>query len=219
MTVAEGSVVLSSNLIVGTSLISTGQVLVAGGSVMLTGGAGPAYLEVDSGTFTLNQGSVTVDNLLLTNSTGQFAFNGGTLQAGSATVANGAPFVVGDGTTPAILQLQGGTYTFADGLVVANNATVTGCGTIVGNVVNNGTISTNCGPAGVIITAAFKTNSAVTVWFTTFNGSNHVLQYRHPQSDTGWTSILPGVTGNGGVTNQVDTNATAEARYYRIRVQ
>src|SRR2546421_6714221 len=38
---------------------------------------------------------------------------------------NSLPFVVGDGVHPATFQLLGGTYSFANGLVISNNATVT----------------------------------------------------------------------------------------------
>ena len=39
--------------------------------------------------------------------------------------------------------MPGGTYVFADGLVISSNAKLTGCGTIIGTIVNNGTIATN----------------------------------------------------------------------------
>src|SRR5262249_49136033 len=75
--VAWGSLLLTSNLLVGTFGISTGQVSVLGGNLSITGGSNPGYLAVQGGTFALNQGNVTTDSLLLTNSSGQFTFNGG----------------------------------------------------------------------------------------------------------------------------------------------
>jgi len=120
---------------------------------------------------------------------------------------------------PAALQLQGGTFYFANGLVISSNATVTGCGTILGNVSNFGTLATNCGPAGVVITSVTKTSATTTVFFTTLSGSNHVLEYKNALNNTGWTAILPGVIGNGGVASSSDTNAIASRRFYRIRVQ
>ncbi len=129
LTISGGSMVLTSNLLVGTSLISTGNVAVLGGNLAVTGAGTPAYIAVSSGNFALSQGTVTTDNLYLTNNTGHFVFNGGTLQAKAAVVANGLPFLVGDGTHTATLQLLGGTYSFANGLVISSNATVTGCGT------------------------------------------------------------------------------------------
>ncbi|HTL56092.1 MAG TPA: hypothetical protein VL361_10465 [Candidatus Limnocylindrales bacterium] len=219
LTLAGGSLLLTSNLLVGTSAISTGQVSVVGGNLTITSGGSPAYLAVQSGAFALNQGNVTTDSLLLTNSTGQFIFNGGTLQAKSALVSNGLPFVVGDGTHPATFQLLGGTYSFADGLVISDNATVTGCGTILGNISIFGTLATNCALTGVTITATTKTGSTATVYFTTLAGSNHVLEYKNSMTSAVWSAVLPGVIGQGNVTNQADTNATAPSRFYRIHLQ
>jgi T5SS/PEP-CTERM-associated repeat protein len=219
LTLAGGSLVLTSNLVVGTSSISTGQVAMVGGNLVVTNNAHTAYLSVAEGTFSFSQGAIAVDALFATNITGQFQFNGGVLQTRSITVANGTPFVVGDGVNPATLQLLGGTYSFAGGLVVSSNATVSGCGTILGSITNQGTIATNCGPAGVTITATTKTGATATVFFTTLNGSNHVLEYKNTLNATGWTAILPGVIGNGGVTNKTDTSATVPSRFYRIHVQ
>ena len=127
LTLAGGSLVLTSNLLVGTAGISTGQVSVAGGSLDLLGSANPAYLAVSSGKVTIDQGNVTMDALILTNASGQFISNGGTLQSKSAVVSNGFPFVVGDGVHTATFQLLGGTYSFADGLVISSNAWVWSC--------------------------------------------------------------------------------------------
>jgi hypothetical protein len=115
--------------------------------------------------------------------------------------------------------LLGGTYSFANGLVISNNATVTGCGTILGTINNFGTLATNCASAGVTITAATKAGTTATVFFSTLNGSNHVLEYKSAITDPVWSAILPGVIGNGSITNKADTNATNASRFYRIHVQ
>ena len=210
---------LTSNLVVGTASISTGHVSVVGGNLSIGGNGNAGDLAVGGGTFTLSQGSVVTGNLFLTNNAGQFLFNGGLLQAGSITVSNGAPFVVGDGVNPATLQLQGGIFLFANGLVISSNATVKGCGTILGNISNFGSLTTNCGPTGVVITSATRTGSAVTVFFTTLNGSNHVLEFKNALSDTAWTAILPGVIGNGGVASATDNTASVPRRFYRIHLR
>ncbi len=145
LNVTGGGLVLSSNLWLGSVSYSTGQVVVAGGFVAVTNPAGSGTLSVASGTLTFGGGNITVDNLLVTNPAGQFTFNGGTLSTRGTTVGNGAAFVVGDGTTPATLYLNGGVHSFGNGLVISKNATLAGCGTIVGSIVNNGTIATNCG--------------------------------------------------------------------------
>ncbi len=218
LTIAGGVLELSSNLLVGTASISTGQVVVAGGSLAVGGGASPGYLSIASGSCSLSRGSIATDNLFLTNNTGQFVFNAGTLQAKNMTVSNSFPFVVGDGIEPATLQLQGGIYSFADGLVVASNAVITGCGTIRGSITNYGVIATNCQPA-ISITSIAKTGPSVTLSFTTVNGSNHVVEYNNAVGTTNWTAILPGVIGNGGVMAETDTNATSPSRFYRIHLQ
>jgi T5SS/PEP-CTERM-associated repeat protein len=215
---AGGATQLSSDLVVGTSTLSTGQVIVAGGNLNIANSTNAGSLTVANGTFTLNQGDVTIDKLVLTNSTGQFAFNGGMLQAKSITAANGAPFVVGDGVNTATLQLQGGTYSFAGGLVVAPNASVTGCGTIIGSITNLGALATNCGPF-ITITAINKADTSVTVSFTTTTGANHVLEYKTDLDSTTWSAILPGVVGNGDVMSKTDSNAITPSRFYRIHVQ
>jgi hypothetical protein len=167
----------------------------------------------------MSQGNVIADNLLLTNTTGQFLLNGGTLQAKNALIANGSPFVVGDGINPASLVLLGGVYTFADGLIISNNASVTGCGTIIGNISNYGTLATNCSSTAVTISRLTKTGSTATVFFNTLSGSNHVLEYKNSLMDTSWNAILPGIIGTGSITNTADTNATAPSRFYRIHLE
>jgi len=219
LTLAGGNLVITTNFLVGTGSVSTGQVSVAGGNLTIGTPGRPASLAVSSGTFTLSQGSVSTDNLFLTNTTGQFIFTGGTLQANQAIVANGRPFVVGDGTSPATFQLLGGIYSFADGLVISSNATVTGCGTILGNISNFGTLATNCGPAGVTITFTTRTGPTTTVYFTTLPGSNHILEYKNSLTDATWTAVLPGVVGNGSITNSADTNSATQNRFYRIHLQ
>jgi hypothetical protein len=62
-------------------------------------------------------------------------------------VSNGLPFVVGNGVAGADLVLASGsaagamTHQFADGLLITNNATLSGVGTIVGNTTIAGTVS------------------------------------------------------------------------------
>ena len=145
LTMTGGSLLLASNLLVGSAGFSPGQAALAGGTTIVTNAAGSGFITVANGTLTLSGGNVTVDALLLTNNAGQFTFSSGGLSSKATTVANGAPFVVGDGIQPAIFHLDGGTHSFANGLVISSNATLEGCGTIIGGIVNQGTIVTNCG--------------------------------------------------------------------------
>jgi T5SS/PEP-CTERM-associated repeat protein len=217
-TIDGGTVTLRSNLVVGTALVSTGQVSVLSGTLDITNSNGTGFLDVISGTFALGQGTVRADRTTVTNSAGQITFNGGTLETRDLTVANGSPFVVGDGINQATLRLTGGTATFADGLVISANATVTGCGAILGTIVNNGTLSTNCGPV-LAIQSITKAGTTVTVSFTTLTGLNHVLEFKDTLADPSWSAVLPGVIGNGGLTNAQDTTATNRTRFYRIHAQ
>jgi len=144
-TLQDGAVVLSSNLVVGAEAVSIGHATMTGGQLVLGTAASGGSLEVANGDFTLGGGTLSGRDLWLTNSAGQFLFSGGWLKLDSATVANGLPFTVGDGSSPATFEMTGGTYVFANGLVISSNARLTGCGTVIGTIINNGTISTNCG--------------------------------------------------------------------------
>jgi T5SS/PEP-CTERM-associated repeat protein len=144
-TLVGGSTMLSSNLLVGSESNSFAQMLMAGGSLDVTNDANTGAVNVPRGTFTFSGGTMTADNIFLTNSTGQFLFRSGTLRTKNTVVANASPFVLGDGTNAATLELLGGTHSFADGLIISSNATLTGCGTVIGSIVNHGTINTNCG--------------------------------------------------------------------------
>jgi len=215
---AGGSLQVSSSFLVGTESICTGQVSIVGGNLLITNSSNNGTLAVSSGTFNLTQGAVSVDKLLLTNATGQLVFSGGTVRAKSATVANGAPFVVGNGTTPATFQLMGGTYSFANGLVISSNAMVTGCGTIIGNITNFGTLATNC-TTSFSISSITMTANVARIFISTLAGSNYVLEYKNTLSETSWIPILPGVVGNGQVMFLSDTNANTATRFYRVRLQ
>ena len=140
-----GSLIISSNFLVGSTSYATGQVVIAGGMIAASNAQSTAVSSVASGGITLSGGTLVTDNLLVTNAAGQLTFNSGTLIVKNTTVANGSPFVLGDGTSPATLHLNGGTHSFANGLVISSNATLEGCGTILGSIINHGTISTNCG--------------------------------------------------------------------------
>ncbi|MEO7297796.1 MAG: hypothetical protein ABI042_04390 [Verrucomicrobiota bacterium] len=211
MLVAGGTLVLSSNLVVGSTGLSTGIVSIVGGNIFLTNSANSAYLEIPQGSVTLAGGTLTADILRLTNATGQFVFNSGTLESESTSVTSGAPFVVGDGTNSATFRLLGGTHTFQNGLVISSNATVTGCGTIVGSIVNNGTLSL-C--ASTIV--SIQRTNGTTIFFTTISGKTYTLQYKNSLSDEGWTSLPDPVIGNGNVMSITDSTPQPPTRFYRI---
>jgi T5SS/PEP-CTERM-associated repeat protein len=148
----SGTLLVNSNFDLGEVQVASGQAVMNGGDFSVTNMTQTAHSTVPRGTLTLNGGIFTTDSLYLTNTTGQIVFNGGSLRARDMIISNGAPFVVGNGVRPANLHLLGGTSVFAQGLVISSNATVSGCGTIVGNVINHGSIVTNCGTQALQIT-------------------------------------------------------------------
>jgi T5SS/PEP-CTERM-associated repeat protein len=116
------------------------NVVVSGGTLVSTNSSVGAVLGVGGGnlqgTFTLNSGTVTIDQLMLTNGAASvFNFNGGVLSVSTSMVANGSAFVVGNGTSAATLNLLPTySHTYSNGLSIAATATLTGVGAIIGNV-------------------------------------------------------------------------------------
>lgn len=218
---AGGSLNLSSNLFVGSAGFSTGQLILTGGTITLTNPAGTAVMNVASGTVTCNAGTLTADSLRLTNAAGQFLFSGGTLNTKSMTVANGAAFIVGDGVDAATLHMGGGTYSFANGLIISSNATLNGCGTILGTIINHGTIATNCSGVLVRPTVMGQTRTGATnaLSFTTVNGQTYTLEFKDALSDVNWTALPPSTNGNGSVMTLKDTSANTASRFYHVRTQ
>ena len=139
---------LSGNLTIGTDGPGNQLVLTNGGGVIVMNLTHTATLDVQRGAFILNGGFGTVDSFTVTNNPqGVFTFNGGYLTTSATLISNTQPTIIGDGVSTATFQMNGGTHTFVDGLLVLSNAVVTGCGTINGNVTiyPGGIISASCG--------------------------------------------------------------------------
>jgi T5SS/PEP-CTERM-associated repeat protein len=148
LVINDGGVVVASNAFVGRAACpacTNNLIRISDGSLFATAPAGTGGLEIYGGTLLLNTGTLAADRLVLTNGTRSiFTFTAGLLAAGSTTVTNTQPFIVGDGVQTATYQLNGGVHSFANALCISSNSQLTGCGTIQGFVVNNGTISTDC---------------------------------------------------------------------------
>jgi T5SS/PEP-CTERM-associated repeat protein len=215
-----GSLVLSSNLVVGSESNSIAEMVVNGGVLTVTNSNASALFDFRRGVFTMEGGTMTVDRLLVTNSGAQFVGNGGAVRARGTRVSNGRPFVVGDGTKPAVFELLGGTHSFSDGLVISSNATLKGCGTIVGNIVNHGTIATNCSavPTRPVIVNVDRTGNAVRFSFDSENGFAYTVEHKIVLNDPSWT-VLRTETGTGSSISITNTIGPEPTRFYRVRVE
>jgi T5SS/PEP-CTERM-associated repeat protein len=221
LTVAGGTLALASNLWVGSAGFAGGQAVFNGGTISVTNAAGIGLLGVPNGSLTLNGGSVTTDRLVLTNGSGQFILNGGTLVTKGTTIANGAAFVVGNGTTPATLHLDGGQHSFANGLVISANARLEGCGTILGSIINHGTIATNCSGVVASMTLSFVSRNGTTntIASPSVTGLSYTLEYKNSLTDPNWTDVPPPISGTGNPILLRDATANGASRFYRVRAQ
>jgi T5SS/PEP-CTERM-associated repeat protein len=151
LVVTNGGTVSASNLFIGfTSFSTNNRVTVDGGTLRVTNATGTGVLDVRRGTNVLNTGLIEADRLLVTNTSGRFVFNGGTLAVGKITIANS--FDMGDGVTPATLNLTGDdTHSFPSTLAVRSSATLRGNGTILVTVFVQlgGTLSPGTGPGAI----------------------------------------------------------------------
>jgi hypothetical protein len=147
-----GIATVSSNLTVSTAVTSFTNLLVAGGDLYVTNATSTAQMTDNTGfgfgyaMIMLTNGTITADSLTLMPSS-RFILGGGTLTTKNTTITSPLGLVVGDGTNATVFRLNGGVHSFSNGLVIANNATLTGCGTINGNVLVDpgATVLLNCG--------------------------------------------------------------------------
>ena len=105
---------LAARLLVGNTMTFSGTSFVIPGTLNLSGGR----LVADE--FVANQGANSTIN-----------FNGGSFRINTSSDVNtGSQLQVGNGTLAAVLDIAGGTNSFAQGLRINNNATLMGSGTI-----------------------------------------------------------------------------------------
>jgi fibronectin-binding autotransporter adhesin len=136
----------AGKVIVGNATNALGNLLkISGGSMFITNSFNSAVLEVSRGAVQLDSGTLTANRLIMTNvdagGLSAVAFNGGVLNIRTTQVANGFALIVGDGVSAATLNLQGGGHIFTDGLIVTNNATLQGTGTITAATTIHGTLA------------------------------------------------------------------------------
>ncbi len=149
-----GEFLVNGTVDVGPTNTANNNIVVSGGILIATNSVSGAVLRVGGGgttsTFTLNSGTVTVDQLMLTNgSVSVFNFNGGVLNVKTSVVANSSAFVVGNGSSAATLTLLAFSHSYANGLTISSNATLAGVGTITGNVTILGTLAPGFSPGTI----------------------------------------------------------------------
>jgi T5SS/PEP-CTERM-associated repeat protein len=157
--VTNAGTIVASFVNVGANAGATNNLLaVGGGLVFSTNAGGSARLEVQRGTLRLDDGWIQVDVLRATNQLGTIAFNGGTLNVRTTTVSNQQTFFVGDGSSPAVMNLLGnGAHSFANALIVRSQGMLTGNGIVNGSVSlhSGGTLSPGASIGKLILSNAF----------------------------------------------------------------
>jgi hypothetical protein len=106
-----------------------------------------------------------VSNLVV-HPNNQAFLHGGTLGLHNAILSNNVPFVAGDGAQAAVLKAQSGTLFFRAGLVVTNNALLTGVGGVRATTTVYGALSPGLAAAGLLVNNgdfSLKPGAATTV--------------------------------------------------------
>jgi T5SS/PEP-CTERM-associated repeat protein len=150
--IGTGGSVIASNAYVN----EWGFITVSGGALYVTNALGQGSLNLLYGNLMLNGGTITVDNLSITaGEKSALEFNGGVFNTKSTAINNGPPFIVGNGTNAATLNLApGGTgfHFFANGLAISSNAMLKGIGTVIGATMINagGVLAPGDGPGSIM---------------------------------------------------------------------
>ena len=139
-----GTVAVNGNVHIGTADSGSNSLVSvqSAGHLLVTNVNSSGTLAIENGSLQLDGGTASADKLCVTNGSGHVVWsNGGLLDIGSALVSNGVPFVVGDGSSPATLNLRGTNNVFADGLIIPSNAVLSGTGLFIGDVVATGSVA------------------------------------------------------------------------------
>ncbi len=216
-----GESIFTSGLNLG-SQVSTGRVVLDGGALFCTNATATATSIVTQGDLVLNSGLAQFDRLELNSATGRLQFNGGTLRARDLIVNNGAPFVLGDGVTPATLELDGGTVTFANGITISPNAKLTGCGTLTGNVTVLAGGSNGFQPCGqppitpITLTNFASVTAGIRFSFNSDAGVNYLVEFKNDLAEPAWQPLAT-LPGTGTLLHITNNPAATGARFFQVR--
>lgn len=217
-----GESIFTRGLALGSE-VSTGLVVLNGGALFCTNATATATSLVTQGELVLNSGLAQFDRLELNSATGRLQFNGGTLRARDLIVNNGAPFVLGDGVNPATLELDGGTVTFANGIVISPNATLAGCGTLIGNVTVLDGGSNGFQPCGhppitpITLTNFASVAAGIRFSFNSDAGVNYLVEFKNSLTEPAWQPLVT-LAGNGGLLHITNHPAATTARFFQVRI-
>jgi hypothetical protein len=224
VTVAGGTNTVLGLLEIGEPDCSaTGIVTVAGGNLFVTNATGNAVLDVESGTFTLNSGTVVVDTFVMTNACAHFVRTGGTLIYNNA-VLNPNADADGDG-------IPNG-YEQAHGLDPLNPADANldndgdGFSNLQEYLAGTNPNDPNSTPFRITSIVPQGLHNILLTW-TTVGGTTNQLQVTQGTGNGGYATngftnlssqLL--IVGSGLVTNNyIDTGGATNAfRYYRVRL-
>ncbi|MBK8000282.1 MAG: hypothetical protein IPK15_16560 [Verrucomicrobia bacterium] len=216
-----GESIFTSGLNLG-SQVSTGLVVLNGGALFCTNATATATSIVTQGELVLNSGVAQFDRLELNSAAGRLQFIGGTLRARDLIVNNGAPFVLGDGVNPATLELDGGTVTFANGIVVSPNATLAGCGTLTGNVTVLAGGSSGFQPCGqpqitpITLTNFTSVTTGIRFSFNSDAGVNYLVEFKNDLAEPAWQPLAT-LAGNGSLLHVTNNPAATGARFFQVK--
>ena len=207
LTVTAGGGVIAGTVVLGNNSDSSGnQLTVSNGWISVTNATSTGLLDVRRGAFMLNGGSVTVDNLAATyGASSVILFNGGLLRSKGTTINNGSALTVGDGAQAATYYLQSGTHSFANSLIISPNATLTGCGTILGAVTNLGSIAMGC--SSVFSNEVFNNASIIISNSATVDFYSPVVNNGVINAILGTVNFRAGMSGGG---LYLDANSDAD---------
>ena len=202
LTAGAALIANSQDFVIGASNVTATYVVAAGGVNTFNN-----HLVVRRGTLTLNVGTVAVNQLVLTNgANGVVAFGGGELESAGTFVTNGQQFVVGNGALGADFHLLGGVHSFNNGLRIRNAATLSGCGTVNGDVTvdSGGSVFTDCGTLTFTGTVtnnyamAADGDGSVLEFFGTVVNNGGILLYNGGTTKFHGTFINNGIVSNAG---------------------